>query len=128
MEEIHRARELLTFRLGQADLLWELSIAEFSQSANNWPRLAAIAVILRMWSQYKIDRAEEIHGSLISDQDIRQRNRFMGLLAALFDENPLMVRAISDIRRIIGSDNMKLDAFNADTEHEIDALCSMGFS
>ena len=40
MEEIHRARELLTFRLGQADLLWELSIAEFSQSANNWPRLA----------------------------------------------------------------------------------------
>ena len=125
MEEIHRARELLTFRLGQADLLWELSIAEFSQSANNWPRLAAIAVILRMWSQYKIDRAEEIHGSLISDQDIRQRNRFMGLLAALFDENPLMVRAISDIRRIIGSDNMKLDAFNADTEHEIDALCSM---
>ena len=125
MQDIDRARALLTFRLGQADLLWGLDIAEFSQLANSYHRLAAIAVIMRMWNQYKIDRAEEIYGSLISDQDIAQRNRFIDLVAALFDENALIVAAISDIRRVIGSGHSADNAFDAETEHEIDELCSM---
>lgn len=125
MQDIDRARALLTFRLGQADLLWGLGIAEFSQFESSYRRLAAIAVIMRMWNQYKTDRAEEIHGSLISDQDIAQRNRFIDLVAALFGGNALIVGAISDIRRVIGSGHAADNAFDVETEHEIDALCSM---